>query len=281
MTVQLFRRVLLIWSIMLEVILARFVHAEGYNSFSNDTTDNSTRRRLARGVDSFIVDHDCQWNGTPICCGLVKESMPDSLTYPRQIIAASPDLHCSVKKHYVPSPYETMHIEKMIEWEKNPPLNSTAAFLDFIEEDIVHANVWVRRVKDHMSAADIEPNADDYKYMSYFNFTRTCHLRGKEVKVASWVEWIEPITVHARNPFGILSCSRVPKGNHKVEPALPLVHPQNVDYIILKPASKMMERVRLVNHGGPVIPRHYFFDAGTAHFGSGLAWFLCSYLKVC
>jgi hypothetical protein len=39
---------------------------------------------------------------------------------------------------------------------------------------------------------------DDDEYMSKFVITTTCG----QARPKQWVEWIEPLSVHARHPFG-------------------------------------------------------------------------------
>jgi hypothetical protein len=49
-----------------------------------------------------------------------------------------------------------------------------------------------------VSASDVSlTHPDDDKYLSKFLVTTTCKGRSPE----HWVEWIEPLTVHARHPF--------------------------------------------------------------------------------
>jgi len=38
--------------------------------------------------------------------------------------------------------------------------------------------------------------------------TRTCNDKSKNDE---WIEWIEPLTIHARHPFGMSTCKRVRK----------------------------------------------------------------------
>lgn len=234
-------------------------------------------RKLVASVESVNLPLGCAWNGHPMCCGLVNESFitpnyPRSRVLPVQTV----DHHCVLHKQYVPSPYEAKHMAKAQEWLSLSYEDSRTALREYIVEDIPHSLKWLARVKEHMyagSAAAAAGTEDDLLYLSYFQISRMC---GDKI-TQTWTEWIEPLTVHARHPFAMMDCpgqDYLQKHRSAVTP----VNIQNVDYVLLKSAAHL-QNIRLNNHHTSVLPKHYFFDAGTATFETGLMWFICSYLQ--
>ena len=79
------------------------------------------------------------------------------------------------------------------------------------DDYIRNSTIWLERVKYHMSGqGDLTQDSPaDYEYLSRFEFTRTCSsIAGEET--TSWVEWIEPIGITARHPFGFGKCRQSP-----------------------------------------------------------------------
>jgi hypothetical protein len=90
------------------------------------------------------------------------------------------------------------------------------------------------------SPDDIEVTADDREYLSYFNVSRVCGHENKSDVTSSWMEWIEPLTVHARHPFSLFSCGKNDVWGLRdtaSEPSTGAVHIENIDYILLKITS--------------------------------------------
>ena len=131
---------------------------------------------------------------------------------------AAQDISCEVTKKYVSSPLELKDIafSRSIENISDPD-NKFDALLNYVtsEELTVISTRWLNRVSEHMKSAHIPSETrDDREYLSYFLVTRICRrgigagadANGPVVEQSSWKEWIEPITVHARHPFGFGRC---------------------------------------------------------------------------
>ena len=134
---------------------------------------------------------------------------------------------CTIEKVYVPSQYELRHIEQAQKIHDVNPGDYLAferldALVDFLVADIEHSNRWLERVRVHMqSTGDSNSGSseggggggtktalhpDDFKYLSRFEVTKTCPGGASDARSFSWLEWIEPLTVHARHPFAYMDC---------------------------------------------------------------------------
>ena len=131
-------------------------------------------------------------------------------------------------------------------------------------------------------------------YLSRFNITKVCNSEVGQ-KISSLIEWIEPLSVHARNPFSLLSCpvffdksvlmSRFPQYAKSINSTDKI----NVDHVLIQLQSpshldneSFLKRGVNFHHGhrgsgGRAF--NYLFDAGTSTFESSLWWFLCTYLE--
>lgn len=193
---------------------------------------------------------------------------------------------CQTERHYIPSPYETTHIEKAIEVSKIFKIEDRRhALIDFIEKDIDHTNKWLRRVDFHMrdqrSAHEkyiTSPHPDDLQYMSRFNITVICN----GVSHQNWIEWIEPLSIHTRHPNGLIEhCNYLLpteiRNSHKIEFHAPAI--TSPDYVLVQHNDDYLHRKILGKKLSPV-RRKYFFDAGSNYFNTATAWFTCAYLQV-
>ena len=124
------------------------------------------------------------------------------------------DISCQITKQYVSSPLELRDIALSRSIENiSDPDKKFDALLNYVTSDelTLISTRWLNRVTEHMKSADIPSETkDDREYLSYFLVTRICR-RGVDdnapvVERSSWKEWIEPITVHARHPFGFGRC---------------------------------------------------------------------------
>jgi hypothetical protein len=97
---------------------------------------------------------------------------------------------------------------------------------------------------------------DDYELLSRFEVTKTCS-GGETVR---WVEWIEPLTVTARHPFGLSSCRpAAPTYSKSANAAVRKlrVGRSNVDYVLLQSGKHIHDAAfgggggRQGNAGGP------------------------------
>eukprot|EP01039_Chlorochromonas_danica_P000253 gene253-272_t len=196
--------------------------------------------------------------------------------------------HCSVHKEYVPSPYELKHMAKAEQLSTlSFPYESRKELIKFILDDVEDANRWLARVKVRMAYNDktIEPTKDDFRYLSYFNYTATCKTRKGQQQhedgdnvIHHWMEFIEPITVHARHPISFFQFNKDAKealASNPMQPALPAFF-IDTDYVLLKDGHSLeLENSHV--HTNALNPKRYFFDAGTNLFSSGMAWFICGY----
>eukprot|EP00981_Chlorochromonas_danica_P004243 scaffold857_cov152-Ochromonas_danica.AAC.26 len=237
---------------------------------------------------------ECTWGGYPVCCSLASTNRTSVHDYPRS--KSRPPRHasiehCTVHKAYVPSPYEMKHMRKAEELSNlSFPDESRRELIKFILDDVEDANRWLARVKVRMAPNNktVEPTEEDYRYLSYFHYSATCKTRksqqqhqvheGGDVVVHHWVEFIEPITVHARHPISFFQFHRDAKpalASNPVQPTVPAFY-VDTDYVLLK-GGHDLELENMYAHTNAFNPRRYFFDAGTNFFSSGMAWFICAY----
>jgi hypothetical protein len=135
--------------------------------------------------------------------------------------------------------------------------------------------------------------------LSRFEVTRTCSDAATVNVVTKWTEWIEPIGITARHPFGFGKCRPAApyyNSNGEHNPSKknkPRVGRSDVDYVLLQSGAALYRhshsasgRRMRANGGGsgsrgaPAAPKHYMFDAGTSTFDSSLFWFTCAYSQV-
>lgn len=157
-----------------------------------------------------------------------------------------------------------------------------------LDETINNSTRWLQRVKEHSQsehAAEFSP--DDAEFLSRFEYTRVC---GAEVE--TWTEWIEPITITARHPFGFGKCRNT--GKHFTR-GKPRAGRSDVDYVLLQSGAALYNQThtpsgrRILGSSGAVGRhrasggggnKHYLLDAGTSTFDSSLFWFTCGYSQV-
>jgi hypothetical protein len=237
--------------------------------------------------DGIFPKMGCTFAGKPICCSALDNS---SKTIKSKAFHSQT---CTVKKEYHPSPYELNHLEKAEELAKILDLNErTHSFISFIEspEEIDHAKRWLARVAYRLSAASsgvhtlIEETADDRDYLSRYKVTRSCGGGGGAGRADhSWWEYIEPLSVHARHPFGLAECDRPGSrkkiyGGHQGRTGL-----ISVDYLLLQSAHDLMsprERNSSASARRAAPSNVYLLDSGTSRFDSSLDWFVCAYEQV-
>eukprot|EP01038_Epipyxis_sp_PR26KG_P013933 gene13933-18688_t len=214
-------------------------------------------RKLASGCDfddcHKNVDMKCSFNNHPICCEAIKGAKHV------HHLSHSHSPQCVINKKYISSPYELQHIEKAK--SLNLIKNATerkSEFISFITsaEEIEHAKKWLHRVAMHMkSSATPNTTYDDEFYLSKFIITQDCP--GEKGKPT--IEWIEPLSVHARHPFGLVGCDEFSSARFYT------------DFIITKSG------LDVTSYGKK--SRNFFFDAGSSFFDSSLALFYCFYAQ--
>lgn len=240
------------------------------------------------------VKIDCEHNGKKVCCGLLSddEETESNVTTTRGVLRTH--IICKIEKKYIPSAYETAHMKKAEELSriKNDTARK-AELLKFIHTDIPASNIWLTRVKAHMASEESPLNhSNDIAYLSRFEVTKSC---AREEQNTSWVEWIEPLTVHTRHPFSMVDCS----GVYSKEAISQMLYPakiQSLDYILIQSGKNLHEATSITAHnhsrfathrnhhpthrGDHIQTHHYILDAGTSTFESSMVWFLCAYLQV-
>jgi hypothetical protein len=221
----------------------------------------------------------CQFNGKDICCSAI-ENVEKKAKKPRN----PSHHHCTVTKEYFPSPYEKRHLEVAEEIAKITELkDSTVKFVDFIEtpEEIEHARRWLERVVERQPGTPLEENDVDREYLSRFKVTRKCSNMANH----SWWEYIEPLSVHGRHPFGLGDCwhphfrDKVSVYNGKAPRASLL----SVDYLLLQSPRDLLGHPNSSSmaHSHPSPASSVFLlDGGTSRFDSSLYWFVCVYQQV-
>lgn len=125
--------------------------------------------------------------------------------------------HCKLHREYVSSAYELKQFAQAkelsdIDDERARRVKLVKYFTD--PEEIAWSKIWLRGVHNHMQSEKVLPLSADEQYLfSKFVVTKTCHTHSTvdsgtttEPKTmivnTSWDEWIEPLTLHARHPFG-------------------------------------------------------------------------------
>ena len=222
-----------------------------------------------------LIDRQCYLStvGHPVCCSIFDEH-PERLPYSQHHHG---DLHrCIVEKKYVSSPYEMKQFEiaKSFDritnsWERQ---RSTIEYITSAE-DLNSSFIWLTQVSNRMKNSTYYENyvdGIDLEFLSRFDVTKIC----PNVAPVTWTEWIEPISLHARNPLSLLNCMDINKEKLAIEyPRLAhIIHQTsliNADHILLSyPYDNGKHNVK---------SRNYLFDAGTSTFESSLWWFLCLY----
>jgi hypothetical protein len=217
------------------------------------------------------------------------------------------DETCTLHKVYVSSPQELRdlamadHISSLSSDHTDPA--RFKALMDYVlhPETLQNSTKWLNRVSLHMGLDAVSRDlltSDDFEYLSRFEVTRTCGGR-----VERWIEWIEPITIHARHPFSFGACRPV---RPLLQADTPRTGRSNVDYVLLQSGKALFDQSyssatgRRLRYGTtsattsssssatstttrrqrnqPV--RHYMLDAGTSTFDSSLFWFTCAFAQV-
>ena len=224
---------------------------------------------------------------------------------------------CTYIKEYVPSPYEEEQFSLARRFDSINNNNARRkALTDYLSSDknVNQSFQWTNRVADRMKYplkySNRDPDDIDVMYLSRFNITRQC----PQHPAVTWIEWIEPLTVHARHPFSLLEQLRLP--DRMRTEALGNISHQFTKAIAKSGFSAIINQVNLINvdhilvhhrgisgsdhendatrniqshHSKPSLQkqpppttnqqsgRNYMFDAGTSGFESSLWWFTCMY----
>lgn len=245
-------------------------------------------------VSSENVPFDCaHGGGKSTCCsnfnGLSNEEKKTLFANSTRGAEAPRRRSCTVKRLYIPSPYEVRHIEFAASLATMTADAADKALVAFIVTDVEinEAVLWLERVKYRMKNrgqyTEVS-NDDDFKYMSRFRVTKRCPHSKLD---AEWDEWIEPLSVHARHPFAVGGCGRndifemlKKKANYPGAKGI-----MDVDYVLTLSGDVFSNHTYSKSllhtgqrHGG--ITKRFLFDAGTSTFDSSLNWFTCAYSQV-
>jgi hypothetical protein len=260
-------------------------------------------KRIIKGKEAFddpnsfshTINFDCDLSNNKICCALDRENY-DRRYYPRRSNSSTSSNNspkCRVERKYISSPYELKHLEIIENINPEPEENiRRQAYINFIFEDIPHVVKWMERIAIHMKQSEVHPNQDDYDYLSRFELTKTCTSTSssteKQEIIERWDEWIEPITIYGRHPYGIIRCAfkefternGILYYNGKQTPIPFNVSKESRDYILLgNYASYEKSLMNQSPQSNQVGAQRYFFDLGTRSFFSSLSWFICGYLQ--
>lgn len=177
--------------------------------------DPSVPEILPSSVASDNVKLDCTFAGYPICCSSLSKSSLKSGIDSLNIAGHHKLKHsvCSTKKKYIASPYEKRQFETAL---KINGLTTERERLDeyikyFLSDvDMKESRIWLERVRLHGQSSSVPPlTSEDFEYLSRFEITKTCavhHNGGMVNETQTWLEWIEPLSMHARHPFGFSGC---------------------------------------------------------------------------
>ena len=216
---------------------------------------------------------------------------------------------CTYIKVYVPSPYEEeqFSLARLFDSISNS-ISRRKAITDYLVSDknLNQSFLWTNRVADRMKYplkyTNLYYDDVDVMYLSRFNITRQC----PQQPAVTWVEWIEPLSIHARHPFSLLrwvNSDRAIKNGFGdftqqflsaiersgFSAAISQVSLINVDHILIhhhringsdsdsdaarSHHSKHSLQKQTVPTTHQQSGRNYMFDVGTSMFESSLWWF--------
>lgn len=228
--------------------------------------------RSFSGLESTtLVDRSCKLStGRPVCCGVAQGNYSRIM---EEKATEAKFSRCSLSKKYLPSPYEQEQMELAEVFDNTDSMLRERRIVEYLtsEQDLNDSFIWINRVKSHMQhlrpATALEERHDS-RYLSRFEITQKC----TGAQDVTWIEWIEPLTIHARNPFSLLNFHAINKSEAALrfpQAAMEIMQTgvMNNDYVLL-------DNNRKSQHS-----RRYLFDAGTSTFQSSLWWFTCMYLQ--
>lgn len=205
---------------------------------------------------------------------------------------------CRIQKDYHSSPQELRDLEVAIKISSMDPGKSIRqeALLDYItsQEITVNSTRWLSRISWHMNNiySSSTPHPDDLEFLSYFKVSKICD----DVVIKTWIEWIEPVTITARHPFGFGRCRPMAKyyQDKSDKRKRPKVNRANVDYVLLQSGKQFHDQSHFDDGRRHQLssspsssaaeaesgPKFYLLDSGTSTFDSSLFWFTCAYSQV-
>jgi hypothetical protein len=263
---------------MVQLLFISFFFYLLVSCYSIDPDTSSNRNVIEWGSmfgglsPSKNIDYDCKFNGHPTCCAVLNYmNLTSELRHSSKHNSHNATYHqsCTIKREYLPSAYEMKQFNKSIEISALPTEQQRlAALISFLIDDVPLSIRWLERVHIRSRLAEDSPaTEDDEIFLSKFLVTKTCH--GRDRLSTSWIEWIEPLTLHARHPFGYAGCEcELSPLKQELRNRGVGVNKQSTDYILVQ-SNKYHPQAR-----------SYLLDAGASTFQSSLNWFLCSYHQV-
>lgn len=82
-----------------------------------------------------------------------------------------------------------------------------------------------------MNNVEAVESSIDYEFLSRFEVQKVCGQDSKFEDVTIWNEWIEPVTITARHPFGFGHCRNAQTHFTK---GIPRANRANVNYVLLQ-----------------------------------------------
>ena len=126
------------------------------------------------------------------------------------------------------------------------------------EEMVLNSTIWTKKVQERMTTMSFSSDHSDVDkiYLSRFHMKATCD----DGFTNEWDEYIEPLTINARHPFGYRQC---PKGFWDEEKTkTEVVGMTNVDYVLLQSGVDLQRRRKYVNKKEQGYGRNFMLDAG-------------------
>jgi hypothetical protein len=267
------------------------------------------------------VNYPCKDAGTGVnvCCE-IGDATYNSNYYPRKqslaaLINGNKELSddntvCYLVKEYIPSKYEMKHFKKTSDLTLiQDETERTHALLNFVFVDFPDSLKWIERVRLHMANPEEPVTEEDEYYLSKFKQTRSCYpassvpvsalssssppITDQPPTVTTWYEYIEPLTLHNRDPRSFAVAARtVFRGRWMTQDGTTMHIPRGsdiiqMDHILL---HKLDDIVREKYHHHAIYngtmkhyiadPKMYMFDAGSKEFWSSTMWFVCGYIQV-
>ena len=111
------------------------------------------------------------------------------------------------------------------------------------EEEVKRTVEWLERVRIRMQSPDVPETENDRKYLSRFEFTKTCKGEATPTK---WIEWIEPLILQSRHPFSYAHTIPKPGWNEDLVSS---------DYVLFASSNHLRA-------SGRHKAKSYFIDAG-------------------
>ena len=181
---------------------------------------------------------------------------------------------CTLAKIYHPSSYETKQMEMVYR------IHNISASKERFEalreafnsnEMITDSTIWTKRITDHMMASDFVSSKSDVDklYLSRFHMKATCD----DGHIEEWDEFIEPLTIHTRHPFGFEQCPKGILNEEKTKTKTLSI--TNVDYVLLQPGKGLQKQRSYVK----TYPRNYMLDAGSVCMYEHMC--VCIYQNMC